>query len=59
MKVRDLFAGVWTGTPLKLRDMYDKRELDSAINGKVSAQTVVLKDTRTGQIFGKRTIYQK
>ena len=59
MKVKDLFAGVWTGAPLKLRNMYNSKDLNSALNGKVTAQTVTLKNAQTGEITGKRTIYQK
>jgi hypothetical protein len=59
MKVKDLFAGVWSAAPLKLRSLYDPKALDSALKGKVSAQTVTVKNGQTGEIVGKRTIYQK
>jgi hypothetical protein len=59
MKVKDLLPGVWTGTPMKLRDLYNPADLEAALKGKVSAQTVIVRNTATGQIVGKRTIYQK
>lgn len=59
MKVSDLFSGVWVGKPLKLRDLYDPKQLDSALKAQPTAQTVTVKNTSTGEIIGKRTIYQK
>lgn len=59
MKVKDLFSGVWTAAPLKLRNLYNPKDLDSALNGKVTAQTVTLRNAQTGEVTGKRTIYQK
>jgi hypothetical protein len=35
------------------------KELERMINGKVTAQTAIVKDTRTGLVVGKRTLYQK
>jgi hypothetical protein len=59
MKVSDLFSGVWVGKPLKLRDLYDPKQLDKALSAKPTAQTVTIKNNSTGEIVGKRTIYQK
>jgi predicted deacylase len=65
MKVREImpdpFKGVVTGSPLKLGDMYDRdHKLGGIINSKkVSKQTVTIKNAQTGEITGKRTVYQK
>lgn len=59
MKVKDLFAGVWRGAPLKLRDLYSSQELDRALTSPVTAQTVTVKNNATGETIGCRTIYQK
>lgn len=61
MKLKELFGGkgVWVGAPMKIRNLYNQKDLDQAINGKVTAQTVTLKNAQTGEITGHRTIYQK
>lgn len=61
MKVKDLIPdSVWQGKPLKLRDMYSAKDIADAVSDKKpTAQTVILKNTSTGEIIGKRTIYQK
>jgi hypothetical protein len=62
MKLVELYAGimknVWSGKPLKLVDR--KQAADAAASDKKpTAQTVVVKNNSTGEIIGKRTIYQK
>ena len=59
MKLKDLVPDVWSAAPMKLRNMYSAKDLGAALNGKVTAQTVTLKNAQTGEITGKRTIYQK
>jgi hypothetical protein len=60
MKVKDLFAGVFVGKPLKLRNLYSAQDTEKAIkSNKVSAQTVTIKNNSTGEVIGKRTLYQK
>lgn len=59
MKVKDLFSGVWAGKPLKIRDLYNFKDLEKIQNSDVSAQTITIKNNSTGEIVGKRTIYQK
>lgn len=59
MKVADLFRGVWIGKPLKLRSLYSKRDLSSALTSPVSAQTVTVVASDTGKVIGYRTLYQK
>lgn len=58
MKVRELFHGVVTGKPLKLRGMYNASELDKALKTKPSRQTVTIRNSVTGEIIGKRSIWQ-
>lgn len=45
------------GTKMKLPDVY--KEKDAGTDKKVTAQTVIVKNTNTGQVIGRRTIYQK
>jgi len=60
MKVRDLVPDVWSGKPLKLLNRYSQKDLNKVLNtSKVTAQTVTIKNAQTGEIVGKRTIYQK
>lgn len=59
MKVSDLFSGVWVGAPIKIRNLYDPKQLTQALNAKPTAQTVTIKNSVTGEVVGKRTIYQK
>lgn len=59
MKLKDLVPGVWSGSEMKTRNLYSQKDLNSALNGKVTAQTVTLKNGVTGEITCKRTIYQK
>jgi len=44
---------------MKLPGIFDKKNLDIGTKTAVSAQTVVVKDTKTGVVSGRRTIYQK
>lgn len=44
---------------VKLLGIYDKKNLNIGADTTVSAQTVVVKDTKTGVVSGRRTIYQK
>jgi hypothetical protein len=55
---RNLVKGVWAGKPLKLLNRYSQKDLTKALNRKVSAQTVTIKNAQTGEIVGKRTIMQ-
>jgi hypothetical protein len=59
MKLRDLLPGVWKAAPMKVRSMYSAKDLDSALKGKVTAQTITVSNGQTGEIVGQRTIYQK
>jgi hypothetical protein len=59
MKVKDLVPGVWSAKPLKLRSTYSQKDLTIALSSKPTAQTVTIKNNSTGEIVGKRTIYQK
>jgi len=44
---------------VKLRSVYDKKNLNIGAGADVGAETVVVKDTKTGAVIGRRTIYQK
>ena len=60
MKVKELLQmkGVWSGAPMKIRNLYDDPSKVLA-STKVTAQTVTIKNSVTGEVIGKRTIYQK
>jgi hypothetical protein len=47
------------GKPVKLLNIYDKKNRNIGLTSKVSAQTVVVKNTNTKQIVGKRTVFLK
>src|SRR5271154_6020289 len=55
---KNLVKGVWSAKPLKLLNRYSQKDLSKALRGKISAQTVTLKNAQTGEIVGKRTIMQ-
>jgi len=55
---RDYVSDVWSAKPLKLLNRYSKKDLSKALSRKPSAQTVVIRNTATGDIVGKRTIIQ-
>lgn len=67
MKLYELFEGAKDfaqhnpldkkGKKLKLGNVY--KEKDVGGKEKVSAQTVVIKDTKTGKIYGRRTLHMK
>ena len=60
MKVKDIFSGVFVGKPLKLRNLYSTSDLSKILkSNKVTAQTVTIRNSSTGEIIGKRTIHQK
>lgn len=68
MKLNEIFSqeinlAPWSdfkGKPIsKLPSIYDKKNRDIGRTGTISAQTVVIKNTKTKQIIGNRTIYQK
>lgn len=59
MKVKDLVPGVWSGKDLKLLNMFSAKDNNIVLSTKVSPQTVVVKNSSTGEIIGKRTLYQK
>jgi len=42
-----------------LPGIYDKKNLNIGAKTDVEAQTVVVKDTKTGVIYGRRTLFQK
>jgi hypothetical protein len=44
---------------VKLKGIYDKKNLNIGASKTVSAQTVEVKSTGDGQVYGRRTIYQK
>ena len=44
---------------VKLKGIYDKKNLNIGATTGVSAQTVEVKATDTGVVVGRRTIYQK
>jgi len=45
------------GKEMQLGNAYKDKDVGG--KDKVSAQTVVVKDTKTGKIYGRRTIHQK
>ncbi len=45
------------GSEMKLPNQYKVKDIGG--KDKVSAQTVTVKDTKTGKIYGRRTIHQK
>lgn len=47
------------GKPIKLLNMYDKKNIDIGRRSKAGAFTVVVRNTKTKQIVGNRTLYQK
>ena len=47
------------GKPVKLPGIYDPKNRDIGRTAGTSAQTVVVKNTKTKQIVGKRTLFQK
>lgn len=65
MKLCEIFEPVlapWSdfiGKPIKLLNIYDKKNRDIGRTSRATAQTVVVKNTHTKQIVGNRTIYQK
>lgn len=65
MKVHELFnsgdsyfKGVVTGSPLKVRNVFSAKDLEDSLKRKPTRQTVTIKNTSTGEIVGKRTIWQ-
>lgn len=44
-------------SPVKLRDVYKEKDIGG--KNKVSSQTTIVKDTKTGKIYGRRSFYQK
>jgi hypothetical protein len=69
MKLSDILEGSyehvlapWSdfkGKPLKLLSIYDKKNHDIGRLSKASAQTVVVTNTKTKQIVGRRTAFLK
>lgn len=49
----------FVGKPIKLPNIYNKKNRDIGRTSTVSAQTVIVKNTKTKQIVGKRTLFQK
>lgn len=47
------------GKPVKLMSIYDKKNRDIGRLSKATAQTVVVTNTKTKQIVGKRTAFLK
>ena len=47
------------GKPVKLMSIYDKKNRDVGLLSKATAQTVVVTNTKTKQIVGKRTVFLK
>ena len=47
------------GKPVKLLNIYDKANRDIGRRSKTIASTVVVQNTKTKQIVGKRSLYQK
>lgn len=42
------------GTEMKIPNVYKKHE-----HGQVTPQTVIVKNSATGKVYGRRTVYQK
>lgn len=62
MKVHELIAKSAfdkKAKAMKLPSFNDKKNNDIGTKTAVSAQSVVVKDTKTGTVIGRRTIYQK
>lgn len=49
----------FVGKPVKLLNMFDKKNLDIGLRSKAAAFTVVIRNTKTKQIVGNRTLFQK
>lgn len=47
------------GSPVKLLNIYDLKNRDVGRLARIKAQTVVVKNTKTKQTVGKRTIFLK
>jgi len=45
------------GKEMKLPNQYEVKDIGG--KDKISAQTTVVKDTKTGKVYGRRTIHQK
>lgn len=58
VKGSDFFKGVVVGSPLKVRNAYSASDLDDALKRKPTRQTITIKNGVTGEIVGKRTIWQ-
>jgi len=59
MKLKDLVPDVISGKELKLRNMFSAKDTEVVLKTAVSKQTVVVKNNSTGDIIGKRTLFQK
>jgi hypothetical protein len=59
MKLKDLVPDVISGEELKLRNMFSAKDTEVVLKTSVSKQTVVVKNSNTNEIIGKRTVFQK
>lgn len=48
-----------SGTEMKYPNVFNKRWADVGARTKTRPETVVYRDTKTGKIYGRRTIVQK
>jgi len=48
-----------TGTPMKYHNTMDKKRRGVGAKTKVRPETVVIKDSKTGKVYGRRTLVQK
>lgn len=59
MKVRDILNSTVKGAKeMTYPNVYDKKNIDMGARKKLRKEKVTLRNTKTGQIFGARTIVQ-
>lgn len=68
MKIFDIISKQSIYTPnqsdigaieMKYPNVYDKKNIDMGSRTKISKQKVIVRDSKTGKVWGMRTIYQK
>ena len=59
MKVRDLVPDLVQGEPIKIRNLYNIQDLDCLNSQQVSLQTVTVRNNSTGEIIGRRSVWQR
>lgn len=62
MKLKDLIEPNeldLKGSPLKLPSIYDKKNINIGAGTKIQVSTAEIKDTKTGVVYCRRSLYQK